>query len=225
MKGTYVVVAVAALALQFAAPAALAQAGKRYYCGSGENTTTCGPAAAPGIANSCSNAGCHTRNPLNDPQGRVMKAAGSLGAIQGSPDAGMQAIISLYTENELDAIAAWLLSLTQSTPTPPSCSVSANATSPVTGSSITLTASCTNAPTSWSWTNCSSNSSTCTATQATAGSRTYTVTATNAAGDGSASVTVTWSATGTTPPPPPPPPSTPTRPEPPRPYKKLFDFL
>lgn len=205
MKGPLLAVALALAVVVGPAPAH-AQAGRTYYCGPNTNSATCGPQDFPGKANSCSASGCHATNPLNDAQGRVMKGAGSVAAIVGSPDAGMQAALTLYTPTELDAIAAWLLTLaTQSTT--PSCTVSSSNPTPTTGSSITLTAACTNTPTAYAWTSCTSTTSTCTATSAQAGSRTYSVTASNANGAGApAGVTVTWIAPGTTPPPPPPPP-------------------
>lgn len=228
MKGTFWLVAVAALALSLAATPTLAQDGRIAYCGPSTNGTTCGPANAPGRANSCSNSGCHTQNPLNDAQGRAMKGAGSLGAIQGSPDAGMQAIISLYSMQELQAIADWLLSLTQAGAAP-ACNVTASNPTPNTGTSITLTATCTNAPTAYAWSGCTSTTSTCTTTSTAAGTRTYTVTATNASGQGSASANVTWITPGTTPPPPPPPPAptpTPTpTPTPPPPTTGVVEYF
>ncbi|HEX6944789.1 MAG TPA: hypothetical protein VF196_01245 [Casimicrobiaceae bacterium] len=220
MKGTLLVVAAALVSLFGLAPEAHAQAGRTYYCGPNTNATTCGPPAAPGRGNSCSQGGCHAQNPLNDAQGRAMRGAGSVGTIQGSSDAGMQAVLTLYTGAELQAIADWLLTLATS-PTP-TCTVAASTTTPLTGASVTLTATCSNGPTSYVWTNCTSTTSTCTATSAVAGNRSYSVVASNASGAGpSASVTVAWTAPGTTPTPPPPSPppgggeTTPPAPPPP----------
>ena len=99
------------LAISAAAADAQAQAGKRFYCGPNENPATCGPSAAPGKAKLLHQCRVSRGDPLYDTQGRVMKGAGSVGTILGSPDAGMQAILSFYSSTELDAIAAWLLTL------------------------------------------------------------------------------------------------------------------
>jgi hypothetical protein len=209
MRQTIFAAALAALTISASVPDAQAQAGRRYYCGSGESTATCGPSGNQGIANSCAASGCHSRNPLNDASGRAMRGAGSPGTIMGSPDGGMQAALMSYTPAEIDAIAAWLLTLATGG-SQPSCSVTASNPTPNTGTSITLTASCTNSPTGYAWTNCTSTTSTCTATRSVAGNVTYSVTASNASGASSpASVTVGWTTPGGPPPPPPPPPEAP----------------
>lgn len=210
MKRPILAFALAALAILAAAPETQAQTqpGRRLYCGPTENTSTCGPSASPGIGSSCANAGCHNRNPLNDAQGRAMRGAGSPGTISGSGDAGMQAALSNYTQAEIDAIAAYLMTLVGGGGSPPSCSLTTSNPTPNTGTTITLTASCSNSPTSYTWTNCTgSTTATCTTTRSTAGNVTYSVTATNASGTSTpASVNVGWTTPGGPPPPPPPPP-------------------
>src|SRR5688572_31466395 len=87
------------LTLALASVDATAQvtAGRSYYrCGPNGsfNGSSC---TAGSRADSCSASGCHATNPVaSSESNRVMKAAGSAGAILGSPDAGMQAVVSLY---------------------------------------------------------------------------------------------------------------------------------
>ena len=98
------------LTLALASPDAAAQAGRTYY--------RTGLPNVPGSA--CSSSGCHASDPLSTSEtNRVMKAAGSASAILGSPDQGMQAVVSLYDYDQLEAIAGWLLSLTTPPPPPP----------------------------------------------------------------------------------------------------------
>ena len=88
------------LTLALASPTADAQIGRTYY-----------RSGLPGISgSSCSQADtCHQSNPLSSAESnRVMKAAGSVGAIFGSPDAGMQAVVSLYDYDQLEAQAGEL---------------------------------------------------------------------------------------------------------------------
>lgn len=97
------------MTLALASPDAGAQIGRTYY-----------RSGLPGVSNAaCAQSGCHALNPLNDQQGRAMRGAGSVATILGSPDAGMQAVLSLYEYDQLQAIADWLLTLTQPPPPPP----------------------------------------------------------------------------------------------------------
>jgi hypothetical protein len=200
MKGTFLVVAVAALALL--AAEAHAQSGRTIY------TST------------CATAGCHASNPLNDNHAtrgnRLQNCArplsdlsGSLSCLEGAAmlDGSMSAAFSTLTNAQLDSLARYLSSVfyPPATGSAPACTLSTSNSTPIQGRTITLTASCTNSPTSYTWTNCTSTTSTCTTSQSTAGTRSYSVTARNAVGTSApASVAVAWTAPPPTTEPPPP---------------------
>jgi Repeat of unknown function (DUF5648) len=108
------------MTLALASPDAGAQVGRSYYrCGPGGsfNGTSC---VSGSRAESCSASGCHATNPLAGAEtNRIMKAACTTTPIYDSPDGGMQAVVSTYSDTQLQAIANWLCTLIAPPPPPP----------------------------------------------------------------------------------------------------------